>query len=79
MTTVTASPQHHQPAGKACFRRRTTVAPVPVKTDAMPPIVAESYRRVQRRRPILDDARQSTLNDAAPFIPRRSRCPIKSP
>jgi hypothetical protein len=60
MTTVTAS-LHHPPAGACRFRRRPTVALVPAKTDAMPPIVAESHRRMQRRRPILNDGRQFTL------------------
>ena len=34
MTPVTAS-LHHPPAGTGCPRRRTTVAPVPAKADAM--------------------------------------------
>jgi hypothetical protein len=39
---------------------------VPASADAMPPIIAQSHRRVQRRRPILNDGRLSTLNDAGP-------------
>jgi hypothetical protein len=59
MTTVTAL-LHHPPTGRYRSRRRTPVAPVPAKADAMPPIPAEAHRRMQQRRPILDDGRQST-------------------
>jgi hypothetical protein len=78
MTAVIAS-LHHPPAGTGRSRRRTAVAPVPAKADAMPPIVTESHPRAQRRRPILDNGRHSPRNDAAQFFPRRSCCPIKSP
>jgi len=64
MTTITAS-LNHLPAGICRSRRRITVAPVPANADAMPPIVAQSHRRVRPRPPILDDGRQSTLNDDA--------------
>jgi hypothetical protein len=47
--------------GTCHSRRRPTVAPVPAKCDAIPPIAAESHRRVQRPRPILDDRRWPTL------------------
>jgi hypothetical protein len=69
MTPVTAS-LHHPPAGTCRSRRRTTVAPVPANPDAMPPIVAQSHRRAQQRRPIFNDGRQSTRNDAAQPSPR---------
>ena len=76
MTTVTAS-LHHPPARTGRSRRGTIVAPVPANTDVKPPIVARSHRQVQRRRPILDDGRQSTLNAAAQ--PSLTPLPIKSP
>ena len=78
MTTLTAS-LHHPLAGACHSWRCTAVAPVPAKAAAMPPIVAESHRRVQQRRPILYDRRQSTRNDASPAVPRRGCCSIKSP
>jgi hypothetical protein len=69
MTAVIAS-LHHQPAGTCQSRRRTTVAPARAKADAMPPMVAQSHRRVERRRPTLNDERRSILNDAAQPSPR---------
>jgi hypothetical protein len=77
MTTITAS-SHRPPAGTCRARRRTTVAPVPAKADAVPPIVAQLHRRVQRRRPILDDGRLSTPLRRRPAQPSLTPLPIKS-
>jgi hypothetical protein len=73
MTTLTASPQHHLPAGEACFRRRTTVAPVLPNADRMPPSIPKSPRRRQKRRILLDPDRRSAVECAGQRCPRRAR------
>ena len=79
MTTVTASPQHHRPAGQACFWRRTTVAPVLPNADYIPPSMPKSPRRRQQRLKTLNRDRRSAVKCAGQRGLRGGRCPIKSP
>jgi len=79
MTTLTASPQHHWPAGQTCSRRRTTVVPVLPNADRVPPNMPKSARRRQQRREIIDRDRRSAVKCAGQRYPRRGRRPIKSP
>jgi hypothetical protein len=79
MTTITASPPHHLPAGEACFRLRTTIAPVLPNADRMPPSMPKSPRRRQQRRKLLHPDSRSAVECAGQRCPRRGRCPIKSP
>ena len=73
MTTVTASPQHHLPAGEACFRRRSAVVPVLSNADYMPPSMPKSPRRLQPRRRTLDRDRRSAAEYTRQRHPRRGR------
>ena len=81
MTTVTA--WFHPPPAGTCRSRRyaAIVRRCPRTADAMPPIGAESHRRVQRQRPILDDRRRSppSANALARSIPRRKLLPGSNP
>ena len=79
MTTVTASPQHHLPAGEACFRRRTTVAPVLPNADRTPPNMSKSPQRWRQRPETLNRDRRSDGECADQRYPHRGRCPVKSP
>jgi hypothetical protein len=73
MTTVTASPQHHLPAGKACFRRRIAVVPVLSNAYCTPPSMPKSSRRLQPRRQNSDRDRRSATEYAGQRYPRRGR------
>jgi hypothetical protein len=79
MTTVTASPQHHRPAGQACFRRRTPVAPMLPNADYITPNMPKSPRRRQQRPKTLNRDRRSAVKCAGQRYPRPGRRPIKSP
>jgi hypothetical protein len=69
MTSFTASSQH-PPAGAGRPWRRTSIASVPAKDDAVAPLVINRRHHVQRRRPILDQRWLSTRNLAAHASPR---------
>jgi hypothetical protein len=78
MTTLTAS-SHRLPAGEACSRRRTTVAPMLPNADRVPPSMPKSPRRRQRRREIINRDRRSAADYAGQHYPHPDCCPIKSP
>lgn len=73
MTIATVSPQHHLPAGKACFRRRIVVVPVPSNAHCTPPSMPKSSRRLQPRRKNSRPRSSICRRIAGQRYPRRGR------
>jgi hypothetical protein len=79
MITVTASPQHDLPAGKARFRRRIAVVPVLSNAHCTPPSMPKSSRRLQQRRRNSRPLSSICRRIHRPALPAPRPLTIKSP